>query len=142
MFAVIVGVVWFVDWSSVKDKLSFSDTGEPIEVALTSLNCDLEGGELGSHGLWLPRYAMITGSVENLSEEPLRLSVRIDYVWRGRNFVGKRIESVDPSPLAHNETGSFSFKEYITGFPEDTQCMVQLYENDDEQPIPFEDKTS
>ena len=140
LLAVIAGAAWFVDWNSITNKLSSGAGGTP-KVALTSLDCEVKGGGLGPQGQALPRYALVSGSVENLGEEPLNLSVRIDYVWKGRKFFGKRVESVNPSPLSHEETGWFEFKEYIE-FPGDTKCMVQLFKNGDEEPMPLEDRTS
>ena len=140
ILAVIAGAAWFIDWSSITNRLS-SDTSGPLKAALASLDCEVKGGGRGPQGQALPRYALVSGSVENLSEEPLNLSVRIDYVWKGRKFVGKRVESVNPNPLPHDETGWFEFKEYVE-FPGDTECMVQFFENGDEEPMPFENRTS
>jgi hypothetical protein len=141
ILAVIAGAAWFVDWNSITDKLS-SEAGGAPKVALTRLDCEVKGGERGPQGQVAPSYALVAGSVENLVEEPLSLSVRIDYVWKSRKFMGKRIQSVNPNPLPFNEMGWFEFKEYIDGFPGETRCMVQFFENGDKEPIPLEDRTS
>lgn len=140
ILAAVLGAVSFVDWNSIKDKLP-SLTEESAKVALTSLDCEVKSPERTPRGV-RSGYALVDGSVENIGEAPLRLSVRIDYVWKGRKFQGKRIESVDPAPLAPKGTGSFSFKEEIAGFPEGTGCLVQFYENNTEEPIPIDDRTS
>lgn len=130
----IIGAVVFVDWGAALEKLSFDSMG-PASAALTRLECELEGTRLDT-------YAVTSGSVKNISGEPLPLSVRVDYASGGRIFAGKRtIERVRPSPLEPDATGTFSLREHVEFPPIEIGCLIQFYENDINQPVAFEDRT-
>ncbi len=137
VLVVAVGVVAsFIDWDTVLGKLSF---GTPADVALSSLNCSAESGSLG--------YVTMrtSGSVINISEEALKLSVRSDYTTgSGRMIAGKRtIHPVRPNPLAQGRSGTFSLTETIQYYSPDDKigCLIQFYENDIQKPVRFEDRT-
>ena len=137
VFVVVVGVVAsFIDWESALSRLSF---GTPADVALSSLNCSAESGS--------PGYVTVrtSGSVINISEEALKLSVRSDYTTgSGRMIAGKRtIHPVRPNPLAQGKSGTFSLTETIQYYSPDHElgCLIQFYENDVQKPVRFEDRT-
>ncbi len=141
---VIVGAIFFVDWESVKEELSFYTMGSQ-KVALTNLECEIKEGRLLPNGIPGAPSASISGSVKNVGEEPLKLSVRIDYITKGDlanyKLPGNRMERVQPRPLAQNATGRFAFEEQVDRYFIGTDCQVQFREDDRERWIAFDDRT-
>ena len=132
-----IAVIVFVDWDTMLEKLSMGSSG-PIRTALTQLSCHAETNGIDT-------YVQTTGSIENIGDEPLRLSVRVDYAANGRIFAGRRtITPVRPAELSPSRKGSFSLREHVELPPQlldEVGCLIELYENDVHEPIRFEDRT-
>ena len=142
--AVILGAVFLVDWGGVLGGLSFGSSADE-SVALTNLQCDIREGRPLPSGFTDAPTASVTGAVKNIGEDPVRLSVRIDYIIAGNladhRMSGTRIERVNPSPLSQNSTGTFRFEETVDRYFPGTDCQVRLRDDDANRWIAFEDRT-
>jgi hypothetical protein len=126
--AIIIAIIVFVDWNYVLSKFQSASTGKPL-LELNTLSCEVTQGEAHTSSLSRPKHVAASGTVTNISDEPLKLKASIEYRWQGKELKmsGDRTTSVSPSPLPPGARGTFSFIQYDV--PDETVCHMSFMDS-------------